>query len=108
MKRFILYMFIILLVISIYKDMTTGILPDTSSKLTTDNTHETEKLTVVRVKAGKGDTVLSIVESINELNNQVAVSKILDDFRSINPDTDPFHVKSGEYYFFPLYKKGAD
>ncbi len=62
MKRLGLYIFIGLFLISIYKDLTTGLLPENTTEQTDENRVEKESLTGIRAEVDKGDTVLSVVE----------------------------------------------
>lgn len=59
---------------------------------------------IVRMKVQRGDTVLSIVEEINPfLHDGLNIEVILNDFQRINPFVDPYNLKPGKYYSFPIY-----
>ncbi|TRM12720.1 hypothetical protein FH966_14015 [Lentibacillus cibarius] len=110
MMRFGLYIFIILFCVSIYKDLTIGIIPDnTSMNQNIGNKMEEDKLTGISMKVDKGDTILSVVEEINDhLGNKLDISEIMADFKTLNPKADPIKIQPGETYYFPVYKKGAE
>lgn len=108
-KKSFLYIFIILLLVSIYKDLYYGTIinnqtNDDNSAYTTVN-----KPHVIKVKVQQGDTVLSIVEKINETENEnLNIEMILEDFQAANPTADPFQLKANAFYYFPLYEKEAE
>ncbi|MEF2292043.1 MULTISPECIES: hypothetical protein [Virgibacillus] len=61
---------------------------------------------VVPVKVEPNDTVLSIVEQINpNIQNELNVKRILNDFKLSNPNADPFSLTTGKIYYFPKYSK---
>ncbi|WP_085991892.1 hypothetical protein [Oceanobacillus senegalensis] len=106
LKRYFMYIFIILLLISIYKDLSLSI-PGTNQTLT-DQVHIFNEVdfTIMKVKVSPGDTVLSIVEEINKQHlKHFESSQILTDFKQINPGVNPYELESHNYYFFPLYNK---
>ncbi|GAB3051011.1 hypothetical protein [Virgibacillus ainsalahensis] len=104
-KKFFIYILFILLFISIYQDLSVGTVPEIK-KQSTDVEQSDEKYDVAHVKLKAGDTVLSIVERIN--NNelkQVDIEQIITDFQTINPSSDPYQLEQGVYYYFPVYNK---
>ncbi|OZU89955.1 hypothetical protein CIL03_02095 [Virgibacillus indicus] len=102
-KRISLYIFLILLFLSIYKDIMSGYnIPDNNSP----KIQQTVKIDfeIVHIKVKSGETVLSIVEKINNNDIEILnVNQIISDFRLANPETDPFQLQTGHYYYFPLY-----
>ncbi|MBU8789442.1 hypothetical protein [Oceanobacillus caeni] len=103
-KRLILYMFIILLVASIYKDLSLGDdminqYQDIETFITKDSQY-----TIIKVKVEWGDTVLSIIKDLNEGKIKVPFEKIINDFQELNPNIDPNSMEPENYYYFPLYK----
>ncbi|MBP1968683.1 hypothetical protein J2Z83_000777 [Virgibacillus natechei] len=59
------------------------------------------------VKADPGETVLTIVEGINNNNiKKMAPKQIITDFKLINPSIDPHNLRPNHYYYFPLYTNG--
>lgn len=104
MKRLLLYVFIILLTVSIYKDLGESNHdakpvqdPNIPSQTYTD-------FTIMHIKVESGDTVLSIVEQINHHTQKLDLHQIIADFRQINPTVDPYHLKPQVFYYFPKYK----
>ncbi|ALX48101.1 hypothetical protein [Lentibacillus amyloliquefaciens] len=105
-KKMILYTFLILFLLSIHRDLTVGTFlnstPDQQNKL---HIMEQEKMEVLKVQVGQGETVLSIVEEINEPHSSnLDIPQILADFKSLNHGVKPTDIKKEEYYYFPLYK----
>ncbi|TFJ94101.1 hypothetical protein [Lentibacillus salicampi] len=105
-KKLLIYIFAVLFLVSIYQDLTAGTpLNSNPNPQKQDNrTLEQETLTAIKVKVNEGDTVLSIVEKLNDQSNRpLDISQIQTDFKALNPHVEPLHIKSGTYYYFPLY-----
>lgn len=102
-KRLFLYLFIILLLISVYKDIMSGHhIP--GDQLVENKQSVSMDFQVTQIKVKPGETVLSIIEKINNHDIQTrSVSQIIDDFKLANPNTDPYQLKAGNFYYFPLY-----
>src|SRR5699024_279531 len=101
-KKISVYTFIILLVISVYKDLSINSpIPDKRVEFEKMPLNHTN---VIKVKVQKGETVLSIVEKINKTGKNLDVEQILDDFQASNPNADPYHLKADSFYFLPLYE----
>ncbi|WP_174613826.1 hypothetical protein [Virgibacillus ihumii] len=108
--KFGLFIFVLLFIISMHKDLTVGSLEKDLNHSSEDNI--TSRATIhsqaVRIKVHEGETVLSIVEQINQESVQTLdVKQIVADFKELNPDAKPLQIKAGNYYFFPFYEKGA-
>ncbi|MBP1947552.1 hypothetical protein [Virgibacillus litoralis] len=108
----IIYILIALFVISIYKDLSIG------TTLTSINRNKqpqeeyvtnTKNISAMEVKVNQGDTLLTIVEKINpQLTNNLDVTKIVSDFKALNPTVDPKQLQPNEFYSFPIYEREAD
>ncbi|WP_051681369.1 hypothetical protein [Virgibacillus alimentarius] len=105
-KRICIILFLFLFIMSIYKDLTTGIIKNTlNTKIDTEIT-EKANIRTAKIKVYPGDTVLSIVEQINNNHHQtpnIDIEQIIIDFKKINPDADPYKLEIFKYYYFPLY-----
>ncbi|HLR03870.1 MAG TPA: hypothetical protein VK111_14085 [Virgibacillus sp.] len=102
LKRLILYIFIVLLCISIYSDITGDSSPYQPRKAE-EQSHR-DDVSIVKIKVKPGDTVLSITEQINTFSNkQVNIEHILADFKQKNPNADPNNLHVNEYYYFLRY-----
>lgn len=106
-KRLIFYLIIILLIISLYKDLTIGTPFINDSK----SNHiqqiylkdEQNKLPAIQVRAQHGDTVLSITEQINDQLLELNIEQIMSDFKKMNQNIDPFNLQTDTTYYFPVY-----
>jgi len=103
-KRLSIYLLLILLLVSIYKDLTIDTSKIKSDSKITQFTDASE-LSGIRIRIDPGDTVLSIVEQINKENHisKIDITQIITDFEKINPDVDPYELKPNNFYYFPLY-----
>lgn len=106
LRRILLYIFILLLIVSIYKDLSVGqtLLHDSAIEDTSSIEKESLEFKVIKVKVQPGDTVLSIIEKVN--NNQLDhldIQKVMADFKQVNPLVNPYDLKLNSYYYFPVY-----
>src|SRR5699024_6379586 len=94
----------ILLCISIYKDITEGTLPGQHSEEDQVEVTSNISTSIIKVKVKPGETVLSITERINNFSNKrIDIQQILTDFKQYNPNTNPNHLQVNEYYYFLQY-----
>ncbi|UFT97795.1 hypothetical protein KO561_11265 [Radiobacillus kanasensis] len=117
LKKLALTALIILFLISIMKDLTEGVVFTDNQATVADQIEEKkqeespskkekanpQKLKAVERKVEPGDTVLSIVEEINQLNEGISIQKIQDDFKILNPGSDPNNIQVDTSYLFPIY-----
>lgn len=101
-KKFVFLICIILVFLSLYKDINKEMFSEQDEK--GKNAITIDELKVIRVKVIAGDTVLSISERLNgnKLKN-VHIDEIMADFKRVNPAVDPYHLIIGTMYYFPLY-----
>ncbi|MED4353488.1 hypothetical protein P9265_14320 [Schinkia azotoformans] len=67
------------------------------------NTGKEEELYYQEVKVAAGQTVLSIVEQIQDGPLPVSISQLITDFQLLNPKTEPEMIQIGKVYKFPVY-----
>lgn len=124
-KKTFLTALIILLVISLFKDLTVGTVIQRVDKTTevkkeddqlkdespqtSDNKKENEQTEtsryVSKTKTVKsGETVLSIVETLNQQQTSVIMEQIILDFEKLNPGTNAHQIEPNKTYLFPVYK----
>ncbi|HLQ71415.1 MAG TPA: hypothetical protein VK142_06405 [Bacillota bacterium] len=106
LKRLCIYFGVILLCVSIYKDITQGTLHRRQAKTDQDLEINYPDASIIKVKVKPGDTVLSITEQINQkhfTSKKMDIQKILADFTQFNPNVNPNHLKVNEYYYFLDY-----
>jgi len=109
MKKLITYGFISLISWTCFYDLTNGSLHFLHiariQAAQVKQTTRPELKTIIpykKITIEPGDTVLSILESINA-SKKTNISKMIGDFQNLNPHTDPNTIKIGETYLFPLY-----
>lgn len=98
MKKMSIYLLFFLLFLSVYKDLTVGNYSIGEKK---EFTSPATYSPVIKVKAERGDTVLSIAEQLYNKGNNLNINQILDDFIKLNPNVDPYHLKPNTSYYFP-------
>ncbi|MFG6114316.1 hypothetical protein ACGTN9_03930 [Halobacillus sp. MO56] len=118
MKKLGLFILIILLLVSLYKDLTVGTTINRSESDNKVNTTEDppppqadilepplrfNQKVPVKVKAG--DTVLSIMEQLHNGVYYHPMDDMLEDFQQLNPGIDPSSLTIDKVYYFPLYEK---
>ncbi|GAA0602316.1 hypothetical protein GCM10009001_19060 [Virgibacillus siamensis] len=103
--KFGLFILALLFIMSTYKDLTVGTMDDSSHSARNQVTSTTSTHSqAAHIKVQEGETVLSIVEQLNQESVQtIDIDQILDDFKRLNPDAKPLKIKAGKYYYFPLY-----
>ena len=102
LKRLTLYGIIILLLISIYKDITI----DEVFPMYEDEIIQTNKgFHVLKREIQNGDTVLSVLEEINDIKQleQINIDQMIKDFKMLNQNVNPYQLQQGKYYLFPKY-----
>ncbi|WP_186575770.1 hypothetical protein [Aquibacillus kalidii] len=128
LKKIGLTLFVVLLLVSIFKDLTVGTIVretetvqgasekdneeqpvEKKNKKADENTEkeqqkETNRYKVVSKKVAAGETVLSIVETINPDENSLLMKQIILDFETLNPGIDPHLIEPNKEYYFPAYK----
>lgn len=104
MKRLVGFLAVILILYSIYHDLSNGTLP--VSKIENISKAQTKKevtLPYFEKKVQAGDTVLSIIEDQLNQSIPVPVSVVVDDFEELNKGVSSHEIKAGEKYKFPNY-----
>ncbi|SEA97089.1 hypothetical protein SAMN05421743_111135 [Thalassobacillus cyri] len=118
MKKLGLFILMILLLVSLYKDLTIGTTINRSESDHKVNTIENppppqgdilepplryNQKVPVKVKAG--DTVLSIMEQLHNGEYYHSMNTMIEDFQQLNPGIDPSSLTIEKVYYFPLYEK---
>jgi len=103
-KRVLMFSLIILLVLSVYKDLTKDVSSSSEQVPSPKVTEHNKNYSIVKVKVESGETVLSIIEDLNEHHiDHVDMHQLITDFKKNNPQADPYHLTVDTYYYFPLY-----
>ncbi|WP_156290717.1 hypothetical protein [Oceanobacillus salinisoli] len=103
-KKIFIYIIIILLVASIYKDLSLGTEPNENVPTQETTIQINENYSAMKVKVTSGDTVLSIVENINEGKGEIAIDQMMTDFQQLNPEVNPYRLQPNTFYYFPVYE----
>ncbi|MCM3111409.1 hypothetical protein [Lederbergia lenta] len=95
----------IIVIYSMYHDLTVGTLPNneihsisTSDEMIKGN----NAYTLIEIK--QGDTVLSVLEQLTQGSLPVSIEQAVDDFTDFNNGVKPEQIQTGETYKFPLYR----
>ena len=109
MKKVISAFIVCLSIYIIYHDVTTGTLI-TSTKATTASEHMTDGKTNVHipyqtVTVKPGDTLLSIMEKLQNGPIPVPIDKAITDFEALNPGEKAQTLQIGKKYKIPVYKR---
>src|SRR5699024_1144224 len=90
-KRLSIYLLLILLFVSIYKDLTIDTTEMKSKSKKTQCTDASE-ISTIRIRVDPGYNVLSIVEQVNKYNHisKINITPIISDFEKISPDVNPY------------------
>ncbi|WP_405101168.1 hypothetical protein [Oceanobacillus sp. FSL H7-0719] len=91
MKKLCLILLMLFLLLSMIHDL---------SKPGADR--ETVPQNAIQVKITPGDTVLSVTEEINSLED-LDIEQIIHDFQKLNPGIDYRILSPYTFYYFPLY-----
>ncbi|MGM8364597.1 hypothetical protein ACLIBG_03840 [Virgibacillus sp. W0181] len=104
-KRMAIYLFVILLLMSIYNDLTKGTPLKSKDFFAEDEVVTPKEIGVVKIQAHHGDTILTLSEKLEQTRTgKINMKDIITDFKTLNPDADPYKLDPGAYYYFPLNK----
>lgn len=100
MKRFSLFLLLILFTLSIVDDLS----KQPSSQDDRADEMEFTDINIAHIKVKPGDTVLSVTEEINDFN-ELDIQRILFDFEQLNPGVNIESLIPHSFYYFPLYNE---
>ena len=106
MKKIVIFFTVLIIIYSIYYDLTTGTLPvSTATAIVEENDRKGQPAIPYLIKEVKsGDTVLSIAENIHGGHIPVSIEQMVEDFRQLNGQIEPDQIQMNEKYKFPVYK----
>lgn len=99
-KRLSLLLLFILLIISVVDDLAKQ--QPTKEGSVRNGRQEKQDIGIAHIKIKQGDTVLSVTEEINKLDN-LDIQRIINDFEMLNPGVDTEALLPNSFYYFPLY-----
>lgn len=102
LKKSCIFLLFTLLLLSIYKDLTI----DKQPNLQTNEKNQLADFHVIKRQIETGETVLSVIEEIHagEMPQSLDIKQMITDFKMINPNTNPYELKVGHFYLFPIYE----
>lgn len=109
LKQSISYLIIILVIVCIYKDVTTPLYDyaenDTNKSINPPQImNQNKEYEIIAHKIKSGDTVLTVTKRLNHWNtNQIDINKLIEDFLTLNPNTDIYSLMPNNTYYFPKY-----
>ncbi|MBA4535840.1 hypothetical protein H1Z61_01480 [Bacillus aquiflavi] len=104
MKQLAIIALGILIVFSIYFDITYGTLPFIKEqKLEAKTQQQSTEIPYFEKKVTPGDTVLSIIETKLNQSLSVSISEAIADFQQLNNGIEPEDIQIGRTYKFPSY-----
>ncbi|MEH7224547.1 hypothetical protein V7112_12130 [Bacillus sp. JJ1566] len=106
MKRFFAFLAIAFILYIIYYDVRVGTLSVEKNETieATEVVAQTPSNPYQEIKVKAGDTLLSIVENVNEGKQISSIESVIKDFEELNPDSKAELLQIGKSYKFPLYK----
>lgn len=120
-KKILFIIIIILFIASLSHDLTTGTFPNATSKEktseetaieessqdtnTTDSKQSNKRYEVIQYEVKAGETVLSILEILNENGPPVTINQMLEDFEGLNDQQNPHQIQTNTPYYFPVYRQ---
>ncbi|MCJ8006841.1 hypothetical protein ACFFF5_01020 [Lederbergia wuyishanensis] len=108
MKKIVAFIAISILIYSVYYDLTIGVIPRSSaasSKLVENQPIPVEKEPITSVEIKPGDTVISIIEGLQQGPLPVPISQVVLDFQELNEGIKPEQIQIGKTYQFPVYNQ---
>jgi len=104
MKQLVGVLVTVLILYSIYYDLSYGTLPAVSTEQKDEiKTVDTQKIGYFEKTVEEGDTVLSIIENQLGQSLSVPISDLVTDFKKLNKDLPPQQIQPGKKYKFPDY-----
>lgn len=107
MKKILTIFAALIIIYSIYYDLTTGTLPISTATVVAEidrNKNHQPEIPFMVKEVKRGDTVLSIEENIHDGPLTVPIEQMVTDFRQLNGQIEPNRIQVGEKYKFPVYK----
>jgi hypothetical protein len=104
MKRLFGAMITVLILYSIFYDLSSGTLPTKKQEeLAVPVSNTTSESTYFEVVVKPGDTVLSIFERNQKEPIPVSITNLISDFQKLNKGKRPEDIQIGKKYRFPNY-----
>jgi hypothetical protein len=105
MKKLFGILFAVLIIYSIYFDLTIGTLPHMGSEKAEAIVKTESSLPYFEAKVKPGETLITIVENHANKSISIPITDLINDFKSLNPGQSPEKIQIGKIYKFPKYGK---
>ena len=108
LKKLAINLLIIIIVLTCLYDLKSGALKLISiddlpkAEASAGNIQKENTLPNKEITVEPGDTVLSIIERLNPHTSE-NITKMINDFKQLNPKQNPNDIKIGKSYLFPKY-----
>lgn len=103
MRKIFGALFSLLIIYSIYFDLTVGTLPLASSKTAEAIIKADSSLPFFEAKVRPGETLITIVENKANKSIPVSITDLISDFKYLNPGQSSEKIQVGKVYRFPNY-----
>ncbi|WP_062104675.1 hypothetical protein [Bacillus niameyensis] len=105
MKRLIISIVSLVVIYSVYHDLTAGTIPASSAIVQTNLEEQKTALDpFIELEIASGDTVISIMEERLAGPLPIPISQLVKDFERLNNGTKPEQIQIGKSYKFPIYQ----
>ncbi|MCR2820404.1 hypothetical protein [Lederbergia panacisoli] len=109
MKKIAALIATLILIYSVYYDLTTGVIPRSSAESSVQivdiQTIPVQQDPFMEVEIKPGDTVISIIEGLQQGPLPVPIAQIVSDFEELNNGAKPEQIQIGKTYKFPAYNQ---
>lgn len=106
MKKFLIFCLTMLVIYTIAYDLKIGTLQPISQEAAPVSAVSIKNTTPYKkVKVSSGDTVLSVIESVNPSSLSKPIPSIIKDFQKLNHGVRPESIQVGKSYNFPVYSE---
>jgi hypothetical protein len=105
MKKLFGVLFSLLIIYSIYFDLTVGTLPHIGSEKAEAIIKTDSALPYFEAKVRPGETLITIVENQANKSISIPITDLISNFKSLNPGQAPEKIQIGKIYKFPKYSK---
>lgn len=89
---------------SIYYDVTVGTIPSKYTPVFVFENQAPSDESFMMIEIKPGDTVISVIEKMEQGPLPVSIEQVIRDFKELNPNIDPVQIQPGKKYKFPFYK----
>jgi hypothetical protein len=104
MKKLVGLLFSVLIIYSIYFDLTVGTLPYAKSEKAEATVIADSSLSYFEATVKSGETLITIEEHYLNKSLPVSITELVHDFKTLNQGQTPEKLQVGKTYRFPKYQ----